>query len=100
MQYLTIDEYLKLLGEDVRAHRLGMNITQQATAARSGISLKALRNIEDGKNASMKSFVSVCRTLGKLDWIAALEPPTVTRDDFERFSRGGPTKRKRASINV
>ena len=100
MQYLTLDEYLKLLGEDVRAHRLGMNITQQATADRSGVSLKAVRNIEDGKNASMKSFVAVCRTLGKLDWIAALEPPTVTRDDFDRFSRGETAKRKRASGHV
>ena len=100
MEYLTVAEQLKQLGEHVRDHRLAMNISQQELADRSGVSLKAVRNIESGANATLESFVSVCRSLRKTDWIASLTPPEMSRDDFERYMRRTETKRKRASRHV
>ena len=39
---------LKVLGENLKASRLAVNLSQQTAADRSGISLKAVRNIESG----------------------------------------------------
>ena len=100
MEFLTTGEQLKQLGGYVRGHRLAINISQQELAKRSGVSLKAVRNIESGANSTLESFVSVCRSLRKTDWIASLTPPEMSRDDFERYMRGTETKRKRASRHV
>ena len=100
MDFLTIEDRLTQLGEYARGHRLGMNISQQELAKRSGISLKAVRNIESGGNSTLESFVAVCRSLRVTDWIASIAPPEMSRDDFERYMRGTETKRKRASRHV
>ena len=66
-----------------------MNISQQELAKRSGISLKAVRNIESGGNSTLESFVAVCRSLRVTDWIASIAPPEMSRDDFEVGDRFG-----------
>ena len=83
MIFRSEDEMLRTLGENLRAERLQGNISQQAAAERSGISLKALRNIESGANASTHSLMALCRTLKKTDWIVNLAPPEMTREMFE-----------------
>ena len=49
---------LKVLGENLKASRLADNLSQQVAADRSGISLKAIRNLEAGENASTLSLLS------------------------------------------
>ena len=46
MIFTSREEMLIALGENLREARLAMNISQQTAAERSGISLKAVRNIE------------------------------------------------------
>jgi len=58
----------------LRRERLQQNLGQQVVADRSGISLTAVKNLESGKDASLSTFVRVCRTLGKDDWIMTLGP--------------------------
>jgi len=58
----------------LRRERLQLNMAQQVVADRSGISLTAVKNLEGGKDASLSTFVRVCRTLGKDDWIMTLGP--------------------------
>lgn len=94
MLYLTREEVLTVLGRNLRENRLAQNISQQTAAERSGISLKAIRNIEDGKNASTLSLLLYCRTLKKIDWIMSLAPPEVDDSLFDRPV--GAPKRKRA----
>ena len=55
MVYSTPSEMLKILGTNLKEVRLRLNISQQVAADRSGISLKAVRNIEGGLNASTES---------------------------------------------
>ena len=74
MVFRSREEMLAALGTSLRESRLALNISQQTAADRSGISLKAVRNIESGENASTYSLVSLCRTLGKTDWIVNLFP--------------------------
>lgn len=94
MLYLTQEEALAVLGRNLRETRLLQNISQLAAAERSGISLKAIRNIEEGKNASTLSLLLYCRTLKKIDWIMSLAPPEIDDSLFDRPV--GAPKRKRA----
>lgn len=58
----------------LRRERLQCNLSQQTVAERSGISISAVKNLESGKDASLSTFIQVCRTLGKDDWIMSLGP--------------------------
>ena len=86
MVYSTPSEMLKMLGTNLKEVRLRLNISQQVAADRSGISLKAVRNIEGGLNASTESLVKYCRTLRKTDWLMTLAPPELDPSVFERPS--------------
>lgn len=94
MVYRTREEMLKVLGENLKASRLAVNLSQQVAAERSGISLKAVRNIEAGENASTLSLISYCRTLQKTDWLMTLAPPELDASLFER--KDATKKRQRA----
>ena len=94
MVYRTRDEMLKVLGENLRASRLADNLSQQTAAERSGIALKAIRNLEAGENASTLSLLSYCRTLRKTDWLMTLAPPEINDAMFERrFAQKGRRQR-------
>ena len=91
MIYNTAVEMLQTLGTNLKEVRLRLNISQQVAADRSGISLKAVRNIEGGLNASTESLVKYCRTLRKTDWLMSLAPPELDPAIFERPS---PAKKR------
>lgn len=70
----TIDELLKDIGSMLKRARLYRNLSQKVVAERSGISQSALKNLECGNGATLRTFVQVCRTLGKDEWILTLGP--------------------------
>jgi len=70
----SIESILTDIGTMVRRERLQQNLSQQTVADRSGISMTAVKNLEAGKDAVLSTFVRVCRTLGKDDWIMTLGP--------------------------
>ena len=94
MLYQTRQEMLTTLGASVREARLAANLSLETTAARSGISLTALRNLEGGRNASTVTLLEVCRTLRRTDWILGIAPPEINDALFDRPKKG---KRLRAS---
>jgi transcriptional regulator with XRE-family HTH domain len=65
---------MKVLGERIRELRLRNNITQVVLAAQSDVSMKALRNLENGSGATVASLLRVLRTLGRTEWIDTLCP--------------------------
>lgn len=93
MIYKTTSEMLLILGANLKALRLALNISQQTAADRSGISLKAVRNLENGRNASTDSLVSYCRLLRKADWIMTLAPPEIDDALFDRQSKAKQRQR-------
>ncbi len=95
MLYLTTGEMLAELGRNLREARLADNLSQMTVAARSGVSLKAVRNLEDGKNASTASLLALCKTLRRTDWITNLAPPELNDALFDRPP--GTPRRRRAS---
>ena len=74
MIFLTREEWMKRLGENLRERRLRANLSQQMLAERSDVSLNAVKNLESGRGAAVFSLMSVCRTLGAMDWIDSLAP--------------------------
>ena len=78
MKSSVIDQMLAEVGDSIRKLRLQRNLSQGVVAERSGISFGAYRNLESGQGASLRSFLAVCRTLGKTDWMRTLPPPMIS----------------------
>jgi transcriptional regulator with XRE-family HTH domain len=71
---MTPGEWEVELGRQLRGLRLRQNIDQRTLAERAGAALNAVKNLEAGKGASLKSLVKVLRTLGRADWLSTLAP--------------------------
>ena len=74
MTVLKPDEWEAELGLQVRALRLRQNIDQGQLAKRAGIALNAVKNLESGKGATVRSLSHVLRVLNRTDWVRALAP--------------------------
>ena len=71
----TSEEWEAELGRQVRALRLRQNLDQQELADRAGIALNAIKNLEGGKGATLRSLIQTLRALQRVDWLRALAPP-------------------------
>ncbi len=71
----TVGEWEIELGEQVRAMRLRANLDQVTLAERAGAGLTAVKNLESGKGATVKTLIKTLRALGRTDWLASLAPP-------------------------
>ena len=58
------DELVKLLAERLRKERLVQQMTQSELAARSGIGVATLSNLEAGRNTAFEGVVRVAMALG------------------------------------
>jgi len=91
----AIDQMMTEVGDSIRRLRLHRNLSQAVIAERSGISFGAYRNLESGKGATLRSFLAVCRTLGKTDWMRTLPPPMIS--PMEILRRESRPARQRAT---
>jgi transcriptional regulator with XRE-family HTH domain len=71
----TVGEWEFGLGQQVRAIRLRLNFDQLTLADSAGISLTALKNLETGKGAAVKTLIRVLRALNRVEWLDTLAPP-------------------------
>ena len=87
------------IGERLKAVRLKQNITQQALAEESGVSLSSVKKIEKGEIGSFDSLLRVLRTLGKLDVLLPLveEEQLSPSEYYELMQKAGAHQRKRAA---
>lgn len=87
------------IGEKLKALRLKQNITQQALAKESGVSLSSVKKIEKGEIGSFDSLLRVLRTLGKLDVLLPLveEEQLSPSEYYEFVHKLHSLRRKRAS---
>ena len=63
------------LGRQLRALRLRHNLTQLQVADRAGIAVNAVKNLERGRGATLRSIIGILRVLNRTDWLATLAPP-------------------------
>ena len=76
--------------------RLRQNLDQQQLADRAGIALNAVKHLESGKGATLRSLVSALRVLNRVDWLRALAP-AVSISPVQMLKTRAP--RQRASRN-
>ena len=71
------DELLRQLGLRLKQARLNLDWTQGEVAELAGVGVRTVRAIEAGASASMDSWLSILRALGRLDQINQFlpEPP-------------------------
>ena len=69
-----MDEMEFDLGAKLKRLRLNKNLDQKTLAARSGVSVRALRNLEAGSGSTVKTLLSVVRALGRESWLDTVAP--------------------------
>jgi len=62
------------LGQQVRNLRLRGNLEQLVLAEQAGVGLSALKNLESGKGATVKTLIRVLRALDRTGWLETLAP--------------------------
>ncbi len=61
-------------GQQLRDLRLRRNIDQRQLAEQAGVALNAVKNLENGRGATLTSLVKVLRSLGRAGWLKTLAP--------------------------
>jgi len=74
MSASTLSELESQLGERLKALRLNQNLDQKTLAEQAGVSLGALKNIENGAGSTVKSLLAVLRALGREEWLSTVAP--------------------------
>ena len=98
---LSTEEREAALGRQLRNLRLRQNLDQRLLAAQAGVALNAVKNLEAGKGATVKSLIKVLRTLGRAEWLGTLAPEVSisplqmlkAKPSRQRVSRGRGTPR-------
>ncbi len=88
----TTEELEVQLGQQIRALRLRRNVDQQSLAAQAGVALSALKNVESGKGATLRTLLKVLRALDRLDWLKSLSP-TVSISPLQMLAQKAPRQR-------
>jgi transcriptional regulator with XRE-family HTH domain len=92
----TQEEMEVEFGRQLRDLRLRRNIDQRQLAGQAGVALNAVKNLENGRGATLSSLVKVLRSLGRADWLKTLAP-TVGISPMRMLKAKQP--RQRASKN-
>ena len=68
------DKWETELGDQIRSLRLRHNLDQRQLAERAGIALNAVKNLERGKGATLRSLIHALRILDRTEWLSTLAP--------------------------
>lgn len=90
----TPDDIVKLLCDRLRKERLARQMTQADVAARSGIGVNTVSNLEAGKNVGFESLVKVAMVLGYGEALEDLFKPKIdSLDDILRYEKSAARQR-------
>ncbi|MEN1833350.1 helix-turn-helix transcriptional regulator [Pseudomonas lijiangensis] len=88
------DELVKLLCERLRKERLAQQMTQADVAARAGIGVNTVSNLEAGRNVAFESLVRVAMVLGRISELEVLfQPKLDSLDDILRYENSASRQR-------
>lgn len=80
------DEIVKLLCERLRKERLSQQMTQSEVAARAGIGVNTVSNLESGRSVGFENLVRIAMVLGRGHELTALFNPKIdSLDDILRY---------------
>ncbi|MGF6572561.1 Helix-turn-helix [Paraburkholderia fungorum] len=78
MKIQTPHEIAADVGQSLRKLRVHKNLDQATVAARAGISVRSLHNLESGSGSTLHTLILVLRVLGREAWLDTIAPvPTI-----------------------
>ena len=90
----TATDIVKLLCNRLRKERLARQMTQADVAARSGVGVNTVSNLEAGKNVGFENLVKVAMVLGYGDALEGLFKPRIdSLDDILRYEKSATRQR-------
>lgn len=92
----TVGEWQADIGRQVRSLRLRQNLDQQELAERAGIALNAVKRVENGKGATLRSLIQVLKVLDRTEWLERLAP-AVSISPVQMLKATAKRPRQRAS---
>jgi len=77
------------LGKYIQRKRLNLNMQQSELAERCGISLSTIHGIENGRNATLDTFIAVLRELREFDtlYLSFLNPEPIAPDVMLKITK-------------
>lgn len=97
MQFISLmrpHEVVAELGTRLQKQRLQQNLTQAALAKKLGVSVPTISNLENGKNTTLETFISVVFALGLQTELQDLfNQPSLTIAELDKAAQ---PKRQRA----
>lgn len=97
MQFINLmrpHEVVAELGKRLQEQRLQQNLTQAALAKKLGVSVPTISNLENGKNTTLETFISVVFALGLQTELQDLfNQPSLTIAELDKAAQ---PKRQRA----
>lgn len=89
-------ELVQQLCDRLRRERLVQQMTQAEVAARAGVGVNTLSNLENGRNVSFETVVRVAMVLGRQDELEALFKPRLeSLEDLARYEASSQRQRSR-----
>ena len=70
----STEDFEHSLGEQVRALRIAAGLDQATLASEAGLSLGAVKNLEQGNGSTLRTLVRALRALGQEGWLDNLAP--------------------------
>lgn len=89
---IATSEWEAELGKQLRTLRLRLDLDQKQLAKQAGIALNAVKNLETGKGATLRSLIRVLRILQRTDWLETLAP-TVSISPVQMLKTKAPRQR-------
>ena len=86
LNFIKPEEIVTLLGERLRKQRLFLEMSQAEVAARSGVGVNTVSNLEAGRNVSVENLVRIAMVLGRLHELQELFQPQLNSvNDILRY---------------
>jgi len=93
-RFTSLDDLEQRLGAQVRGLRLRRDWNQNQLAIAAGVSLSAVKNLEQAKGSSLKTLSKIAVALDRADWLLSLAPTSsISPIDALRNSRVSPRSR-------
>ncbi|MES2439404.1 MAG: helix-turn-helix transcriptional regulator [Verrucomicrobiota bacterium] len=74
IQLLSNPQIEQELGKRLKSHRLDLNLSQEETAKRSGLSRRTITAIENGEGSTLTTLIALLRALNALDTLESFLP--------------------------
>ncbi|ART80596.1 helix-turn-helix domain-containing protein [Oceanisphaera avium] len=96
LNFTKPSEVVELLCQRLRKERLALQMTQAELAARAGVGVNTLSNLENGQNTSFETLVRIAMVLGRVKELEALfQPKLDSLDDLRRYEESNKRYRAR-----